>query len=309
MNSKQARQIQIDDYLLLTGIEPLKINNNGNELFYSSPLRKGDSNPSFKVDKEKNLWFDFGLGRGGNIIDLVCQLQNTTVKDALAILEHSGLSTKDFSSRPYHSNQPSFKFQSSNHQSILTKSEKTSAFNVLDVSEINKQSLITFLEERKINFEIAKHYLKQIKFRPNNKNQPYYALAWPCGDGYEARNKLFKGFVGTHKDIITVNLKDNQSVSIFEGYMDFLAFLSYYKLAEFQNTAIILNSINLKKRALETIKKHTFTKAYLFLDNDEGGKETAEFFTLGIENTKIIDKSSLYDNYNDFNEMVVEKAN
>jgi hypothetical protein len=50
--------------------------------------------------------------------------------------------------------------------------------------------------------------------------------------------------------------------------MDFLSFLTYYKKRNFYSSVIILNSINLRKRALGEIKKNNFSKIYLFLDND-----------------------------------------
>lgn len=122
----------------------------------------------------------------------------------------------------------------------------------------------------------------------------------------EARSRVFKGFIGSHKDLIRINLQDGTSLSIFEGFMDFLSFLSYYNYTDFQNSAIILNTINLRHRVLEEISKYSFTKIYLFLDNDEAGESTKEFFLDNIKNIPIIDKSDLYKNFKDFNQMTIE---
>ena len=91
MRAIEARKIPIVEYLTLEGIRYIRSRRDGGELWYSSPLRDGDSDPSFKVDTAKNLWFDFGLAKGGNVIDLVCALRNTTVSDALRLLEETGL--------------------------------------------------------------------------------------------------------------------------------------------------------------------------------------------------------------------------
>ncbi len=91
MRAIEARQIPINDYLEREGIKPAHVRQGGNVLWYSSPLRAGDSDPSFKVDTQKNLWFDHGMSRGGNVIDLVCELRNMTVRDALRLLEETGL--------------------------------------------------------------------------------------------------------------------------------------------------------------------------------------------------------------------------
>ena len=38
-------------------------------MWYSAPYRT-ERTPSFKVDIAKNVWFDFGMGKGGDIFDL-----------------------------------------------------------------------------------------------------------------------------------------------------------------------------------------------------------------------------------------------
>lgn len=300
MRSKEAKLIPIEDYLSIVGIKPVKQLKGGTELWYSSPIREGDSDPSFKVNKNKNLWYDFGITEGGTIIDLVCKHQNTTVKEALAILERTGLYTGNSSSP-----SPTFKFPVKNKK-LAGEKEKTCAFDILGISDIKRDTLLELLNNRKINLSIAKKYLKQLHYRPKGKKKGYYSLAWSCGDGFEVRSKAFKGFIGLKKDLIKINLTDNQTLSIFEGFMDFLAFLTYYDKKDFQSSVIILNSINLKNKALEEIKKYNFSKIYLFLDNDEAGFSTKDFFIESIKNVPIIDKSFLYKEYNDFNQMIIE---
>ena len=68
MRADQARTIPIDVYLERRGVSPAKTRQGGRELWYHSPIREGDVTPSFKVDTGKNVWFDHGLTRGGNII-------------------------------------------------------------------------------------------------------------------------------------------------------------------------------------------------------------------------------------------------
>lgn len=73
------------------GYHPAFIKKNGKELWYHSPLRSGDSVPSFTVNTVKNLRYDFGLGRGGNALDLVCELKKLSIKQSLAFLDGSAL--------------------------------------------------------------------------------------------------------------------------------------------------------------------------------------------------------------------------
>ena len=37
-----------------------------------------EQTPSFKVETTLNCWYDFGLGRGGNIIDLATEMYQST---------------------------------------------------------------------------------------------------------------------------------------------------------------------------------------------------------------------------------------
>ena len=67
MNIQEAKQIRIADYLQNLGYTPVK--QQGNSLWYKSPFRQ-ETEASFKVNTDRNLWFDYGLGKGGNIIAL-----------------------------------------------------------------------------------------------------------------------------------------------------------------------------------------------------------------------------------------------
>ena len=310
MRAKEARDISISEYLDYEGIKPAKQRLSGRELWYSSPLRTGDSHPSFKVDTVKNLWFDFGLFKGGNIVDLVCELTNSTVKQALAILDRSeankGVNYRRIKpTTPLPSKSPVQTSLLDEKKSIAGEKEKGS-LELIQVTELQKPYLLEYLQFRKIDLAVARLYLKQISFKPPHTVKSYYALGFPSGDGFEARNKVFKGFVGMIKEISTINLENNNSLSIFEGFMDFLAFLSYRKITNFKNSVIILNTVNLRKQALDVINGYNFSKVYLFLDNDEAGERTKQFFIENIKNTPITDKSSLYKNYKDFNQMTME---
>ena len=91
MRAKEAREFSIIQFLSKRWFEPLQTKKSGSEFWYNSPIRNGDKNPSFKVDAIKNLRFDFWLNTGWNIIDLVCNLDNSTVKEALKTFDSYGI--------------------------------------------------------------------------------------------------------------------------------------------------------------------------------------------------------------------------
>ncbi len=187
MRAKEARDIPIHEFLDGSGIKPALQRRSGKELWYSSPLRHGDSNPSFKVDTTKNLRFDFGLAQGGNVIDLVCLLTQSSVKEALAILDRSGLGAySGYATRGSTTNGAKMYAKElqtalgveeiiSNEKAILKASlgEKTnvasekekSGLELIGVAELDSPLLLTYLQSRQIDLTVVKRYLKQVCFK------------------------------------------------------------------------------------------------------------------------------------------------
>ena len=84
MNISEAKNIDLAEYLQSIGITPCK--KQGNSLWYYSPFRN-ETEPSFKLNLALNQWYDFGLGKGGNIISFILeQNQTDNVSQALQIL-------------------------------------------------------------------------------------------------------------------------------------------------------------------------------------------------------------------------------
>ena len=70
MNCEQANQIDMVDYLSSLGYQPQKIT--GKNYWYLSPFRD-EKEPSFKVERKKNVWYDHGPGKGGKLVDFVME--------------------------------------------------------------------------------------------------------------------------------------------------------------------------------------------------------------------------------------------
>ena len=66
-NIDAMRQISLADFLARLGHEPVR--RSGNEFWYRAPYRN-ERTPSFRVNVAKRLWYDFGLGKGGDIFTL-----------------------------------------------------------------------------------------------------------------------------------------------------------------------------------------------------------------------------------------------
>ena len=77
------KRYHIVEYLERKGIKPVR--RTPAYVMYRSPLR-AETHPSFKVDTEKNLWIDYGEGRGGSIIDLCMRMEGCTLQEAICRL-------------------------------------------------------------------------------------------------------------------------------------------------------------------------------------------------------------------------------
>lgn len=316
MRSDQAKTIAINEYLeYVEGLKPTKVGQGGRELWYNSPIRKGDSTPSFKVDTILNLWFDHGMVKGGKIIDLVCEIRSVSVREALAILDNSGLYQGGYSSNSYLGRTTTSLFNSGNQVQEKRKSasEKEKVLNssghiLLDVKDLSHPALLEYLENRKIDVTIAKQYVREIHYKPADKLVEYYALGWSNGEGYDIRNKYFKGFIGKGKTPSLINPKKGNDLIVFEGFIDFLSYLTHLKIEkgiqELKISVVVLNSTALRKQLLKLVSQYHFKKIYFFLDNDESGESTLDFYKEALQKTELIDMSSMYSSHKDFNEML-----
>lgn len=178
MNIQEAKTIKLADYLQSLGYLPVK--QQGNNLWYKSPFRQ-ETEASFKVSVEHNLWFDYGLGRGGNIIALAQELYCSDYVPYLL--------GKIAEQMPY-VRPVSFSFH---------RQASEPSFQHLEVKELSHPALLRYLQERGIDTALAKPECKELHFTHNGK--PYFAIGFPnVAGGYEVRNRFFKGCIAP-KDI------------------------------------------------------------------------------------------------------------
>lgn len=275
MSLDNIRKISIREYLKKIGVEPTKENERRG--MYCSPLRE-EKNASFSVDYIRNVWFDHGLNKGGSIIDLVAQMKNCSVGEAIAKLEEL--------------NPDCFSFQRN-----IDSQKDDPSISIQKIMPLTHQSLLQYLDERCINLDIAKESCQEIYYSVANKN--YFAIGFKNNSGgFELRNKYFQGC--TNKDITIYTCIDNKSDTciVFEGFIDYLSFLTLRDIDKPKVNAVILNSVSNLSKAIGFIKSHS--KIYCFLDNDEAGRKAA----LEIKKTclTVIDKSSDYSKYKDLND-------
>ena len=165
MNIQEVKNIRIADYLQSLGYTPVK--QQGNGLWYKSPFRE-ETEASFKVNTDRNLWFDYGLGKGGNIIALAEELYAT---------DHVPYLLNKIAERVPHIRPVSFSFRQHSSEP---------SFQHLEVGELTHPALLRYLQERGINTDLARLECKELHFIHNGK--PYFAIGFPnVAGGYEVQ--------------------------------------------------------------------------------------------------------------------------
>lgn len=286
------KAVPIEDVLIDLGY-PVKSDSKG---FICSPFRN-ERTGSFKIDRAKNFWCDFGASNtehirsgkthlGGSVIDLVMMLKNCSVLEALDYLAEL---------------KPGIALGKIEQVKAPSQYESRSETKITRVGELYTYSLKDYVsQERKIPLEIAQRYLSQIYYKNIVPGKPepekdYFAIGFPNRSGawvirsqYTDRStgavqqiKRNIGpsdctFIGKDGHYITdESISQSSNVAVFEGFFNFLSWLAWKGILIPGNTDIVvLNSTTNAERALPFIARHSHVYAYL--DNDQTGTNCTE---------------------------------
>lgn len=284
MNCNEAKNIKIVDFLRGSGFIPQKIVNQN--YWYCSMLRTTETKPSLKVDDRQNVWFDHGLGEGGNILDLVMKMNNiNSVSTALRILSSLKVNS-------------SISFHQQRSRTVKTLNRP----NVKKVESLSNLNLINYLsQKRRIPIQLASRYCYEVTYIINDKS--YYAVGFKNSrDGWELRNPFWKGCIGRKSYTHIEN--QNKSCCLFEGFMDFLSFMKLFPSEELSMDYVILNSLVNIKKAIPLFDR--YNQIHCYLDNDPSGRIANDFLLKSDVHPIILDGSNLYKDFKDLNEYLLE---
>ena len=282
---KEIKSIPLATLLSQLGHEPAM--RKGTRLWYKSPLRR-EHTPSFKVETTLNCWYDFGLGKGGNIIDLATEIYRST--DLRYLMRCIAASCPVPSVQTVASSYP--------------KRHSAPSMERFEVVPLKHRALVAYLQERGIPIHIAKAKCKEAHYCVNGRF--YFAVAFEnVSGGWELRNRYFKGCRG-RKDISYLPLaRDGPSTecAVFEGFIDYLSALTLGIISGAD--AIILNSVVNVNKVVPYLRNYTVINCYL--DNDNAG-QTALAELTAIYGSTVIDRSTLYSEFNDLNDFLVNQS-
>ena len=286
----RIKRYPIVEYLERKGIKPVR--KTPTYAMYRSPLRE-ETHPSFKVDTEKNLWIDYGEGRGGSIIDLCMRMEGCTLSEAIRRLGQNAPDNDTYSSRNG--------FAPNNTQPVMVANGARRLIEISDTLPPHFQEYLT--KVRCINLEKAMPFLKCISYEVRGRRYQAIGFANLSG-GYELRDdKTFKGTIAP-KDITPIFTDRAEPVCIFEGFMDFLSFLSMKE--EITNHCLVMNSVSNVARTIRYLNDRHLTHIRAFLDNDEAGRRAVQdFIKAGFH---VEDMNIHYKDFKDLNEYHVSRV-
>jgi hypothetical protein len=284
MNCEQVNKTDMVDYLYSLNFKPDKVRNY--DYWYFSPFRN-ERTPSFKVDRNLNVWYDHAEGKGGNLVDFGITYFNCSTHQFLHI----------FSSQF----DPSFSFHP--HRIAGEKKEiSNSKIHVLSDRPLKSEFLLNYLDSRHISFDIAREYCREVEFELYGGKHIVIGFKNNSG-GFELRSRHFKGS-SAPKDVTLIDENCNE-ISVFEGFFNFLSWQAV-KANEAHHepeSSLILNSLSFFERQIPLLESK-YKAINLFLDRDAAGIKAVNTVKA---NPKFQDRSLLYVGYNDLNEKLVKQ--
>ena len=276
---ENMKRMPLADFLARLGHEPVR--RGGTELWYRAPYRN-ERTPSFRVNVAKQLWYDFGLGKGGDIFTLAGELaqsgdftvQARFIADAANMIVDR-LETPTYQPKP-----------------------TGPAFEGVEEVPLLRSPLTDYLEERGIPYGIASRYCCRLNYGVRGKR--YFAAGFPnVSGGYEIRSRVFKGCIPP-KDVSLIKTEEvpKEICNVFEGFMDFLSAVT---LGIAMGDCLVLNSVANVEKALKYL--YDYGRIDCYLDRDEAGRRTLETLKERYGG-RVCDRSALYDGCKDLNEYV-----
>jgi len=218
---------------------------------FRSPFRD-ERTPSFAIYPESNTWFDFGLGEGGDIVNLFMRLYNCSYREALCEIEALVLSPEFSGENRTHENPSNGDAPQTRNYSVTIKSTKVEEY-FRSVGLSLPPGTGAFLAKLKGNDYIA--------FPCPDKRNPTGLECRAIKDVEPRRLSLFK------KDVWFYERKNNH-IAITESIFDCLAMSS---LVRGEYSLLALNGLGNKNKAINFVKRINPRFVFIALDNDTHG--------------------------------------
>jgi DNA primase len=180
-------------------------------------------------------------------------------------------------------------------------SEENTSNRLLNVIPITHPTLIEYVATRKIDLALANCYCCEVHYQ--NSAGKFFSVGFRNDKGgYELNNKPnFKGCISP-KDITTFR-NNSDACLVFEGFWDFLSYLTIQKIERTKHDVAVMNSVANVQKSLEFLKTHK--EIYTYLDNDEGGRKATALIKANY--VSVNNRSERYAGFKDLNDYLTGK--
>ena len=165
----------------------------------------------------------------------------------------------------------------------------------LDYTTKEGRMILGYLYGRGISARVAQKYCRLLEVNG------YHSAGFKNDKGGWARRNgarvNSKGAVAP-KGVTTICGVDKTRLNVFEGFIDFLSLLQYYKVERLKGDVVVLNSVSNIGMLLPALGKYETVN--LFLDDDKVGSETVS--KIQSVCSYAVDQRRMYKGYNDLND-------
>ena len=280
---------------------------------YYSPFRD-EATPSMRVTVNRAdgtwMWADYGgvpsggkFVDGGGCLDLVCRLGNLSgYGEAMAVLEEIAAGT----------GREVIRRES---EAFRRQAPKASGIVIDAVSpEFTRRSLVRYATKvRGIPMSLLSRYCRQVTYHTKaDASRTYTVIGFPnnaggwalrgSGDGRKINSVWGLSTIGSDGTLRKDASASSDKCLLFEGFMDFLSFLSWRGTDSPGADVCVMHSASNAVHVRDYVLAHD--KVRTFFDNDEAGTRATEMVRAwcGEAGKDFKDGRTAYSEYNDVND-------
>lgn len=165
---------------------------------------------------------------------------------------------------------------------LLKRQPQTSRIVIDSAShKFTRRKLIEYAQTRAVSREVLEKYCEEVMYHVDSApDRQFFAIGFKNNSGgYVLRSSISKRCSSSDitmlgPDGMMTLSASSDKVIVFEGFMDFLSWITNVDQQTPQYDCCILNSVSNVAKALPWIMEHSSIAA--FMDNDQAGRETLQ---------------------------------
>lgn len=283
---QQAKETSLMSVLSTLGFEPAKAYaDSSSKIWYNSPFR-GEGQASFIYFPKNNSWYDWGSGKGGDVIDFVMQFNDASFNEALDYLVTDTV-------------------RHSKYVPPTNIDKSKQGIGIVDVMEFQNERLIAYANMRGISTNILKAQCKEVHYCYYSWDHiTHMAIGFENNKGgWELRNHKQKVCNSPKTYRMVRGSSDNNVCNVFEGFFDFLSYLQLNGFEKPDVDCFIMNSLVFAPFIVD--ETESYARVRLYLDNDHAADEKIKEYFVG---SKYSDMRMGYERYSDYNDFCIDQV-